>query len=323
MQSDASDLGIADRATAKPSVGLVIPTLNAEPWLVKLVSGIRSQTVTPDRFVVLDSMSDDSTVPYLQDAGVDLITIDRKDFDHGGTRQRGLAMLGDVEYVIFMTQDALPADDRAFEKLLEPFADGKIGMVYGRQLPREGAKPIEAHARLFNYPDISVTDDRETLRQRGIKATFCSNSFAAYRVSALREVGGFPEGCIFGEDAIVATRMLLGGWRKHYAAEAKVYHSHCYDFSKDLRRNFDVGVMHSEHGALWHQDAIPAGEGFRFVRSELLYLARHSPLLVVSSMTRTALKLIGYTLGTQHQRLPDWLIYKLTLNPGYWRKKRG
>ena len=79
----------------------------------------------------------------------------------------------------------------------------------------------------------------------GIKAAFLSNSFAAYRRSALESVGGFPSDTIFGEDTFAAAKMLLNGWKIAYSAEATVYHSHNLTFIEEFRRYFDIGVFHS------------------------------------------------------------------------------
>jgi rhamnosyltransferase len=305
------------------TVALIIPTLNASAWLDELLPAVARQTVQPDVVLCVDSSSEDDTRERFEKAGSAIRIIGRSDFDHGGTRQQALDTLSDVDHVIFMTQDAFPSDEHAFANLIEPFQDPTVGMVYGRQLPRRAATAIEAHARLFNYPPQSHEDDRNTLRRRGIKATFCSNSFAAYSVTALKEVGGFPEGCIFGEDAIVATRMILAGWKKSYASGAQVYHSHSYSFAQDFRRNFDVGVMHAQHASLWLQEAMPASEGFRFVRSELMYLARHDPRYIPSAFIRSALKLLGYSLGANYQRLPKRIIRSLSMNRNFWRDRIG
>ena len=60
----------------------------------------------------------------------------------------------------------------------------------------------------------------------GFKTIFFSNSFAAYRRTALEQAGGFPRESNFGEDTAVAARLLQSGWGIAYVAEAQVYHSH-------------------------------------------------------------------------------------------------
>lgn len=45
--------------------------------------------------------------------------------------------------------DAVLVDSSAIDRLLAAFSDPAIALAYGRQPPRHGAFPIEAHARLF------------------------------------------------------------------------------------------------------------------------------------------------------------------------------
>jgi rhamnosyltransferase len=301
--------------------GLIIPTLNASSWLPDLLPAIAHQTIKPDRFLVVDSSSDDGTAEAFRSAGADLLIISRAEFDHGRTRQQALEHLGDLDVVIYLTQDAIPESPSSFAALLAAFDDPHVAIAYGRQLPRQDASAIEAHARLFNYPDRAAIDSEATLASRGVRATFCSNSFAAYRVSALREIGGFPTHCIFGEDAIAATRLMLAGWSKRYVPGAWVRHSHRYSIKQDFQRYFDVGVMHSDYAALWRQVGMPSGEGFRFVRSELAYLLKHEPSAIPSALARTAVKLIGYNLGALYRRLPSGPRQAMSMNKGYWRRR--
>lgn len=55
--------------------GLVIPTLNARKDLKALLPSIQMQTRQPDRFLVIDSSSDDGTVEDLRAEGVEVEVI--------------------------------------------------------------------------------------------------------------------------------------------------------------------------------------------------------------------------------------------------------
>jgi rhamnosyltransferase len=61
---------------------------------------------------------------------------------------------------------------------------------------------------------------------KGLKTCFLSNSFAAHRLSALRQAGGFAPDLILGEDMHLAARLLLAGHAIRYQTSAQVYHSH-------------------------------------------------------------------------------------------------
>ena len=69
----------------------------------------------------------------------------------------------------------------------------RIGAAYGRQIPDEGARPVAKVKRLFNYPDESITKNAADRARFGLRTPFLSNAFAAYRRSALEEIGGFGQ----------------------------------------------------------------------------------------------------------------------------------
>ena len=296
---------------------LILPTLEAsrhwEPWLAAL----RTQSVCPDEVLVIDSASSDDTAARARAAGFRVHVIARADFDHGGTRKLAAGLV-DAEILIYMTQDAVLADAGSLARLVAAFTDDTIGAAYGRQLPRPGATPIEAHARLFNYAATSHTRGAADIPRLGFKATFLSDVFAAYRRRALEAIGGFPDRALFGEDAHVAARMVLAGWRIAYRADATVYHSHAYTALQELRRYFDIGAFHAHERWIGEAFGSPRGEGLRFVRSELAYLGRRGRRWIPSALLRTACKLGGYRLGMQHRLLPRALNRRLSMFPPYW-----
>ena len=275
---------------------IVVPTLNAASvWSVFVAPLLAS--VPADRVLILDSSSIDGTPDLARAAGFRVEVIARSDFNHGGTRQLGVELLSDAEILVFLTQDAVLADSQAIQMLLNAFEDVTVAAAFGRQLPRPEATPIEAHARLFNYPSNSGSRTLESRTQLGFKTIFISNSFAAYRRDALMAVGGFPRDVIFGEDTVSAAKLLLAGWKIAYVAEAQVYHSHSYSWSQDFKRYFDIGLLHAREGWLLREFGSTSGEGGRFVRSELKYLWQRSRWLIPSAIIRTILKLTGYRLG--------------------------
>lgn len=302
-------------------VGLIVPTLNAGKLWESWLDAFERQTRKPDRLLVIDSSSGDDTAALARAHGFDVHVISRAEFNHGGTRQFGIGLLPEADIIVFLTQDALLADPDAIENLLAAFADEGVGAAYGRQLPHRDARPIGAHARLFNYPPQSQVRSLDDRGRLGIKTAFVSNSFAAYRRSALMEMGGFPTDTIMNEDTHVVGRMLLSGWKIAYCADARVHHSHDYGFLDEFKRYFDIGVFHACTPWLQERFGKAEGEGRRFVVSELLYLSRHAPWLIPSALLRTMLKWLGYKMGVRLQRvLPLFVKRRCSLHRAYWRR---
>jgi rhamnosyltransferase len=279
-----------------------IPTLNAADQWNEFVKALRFQSMQPQRVIVIDSESTDGTAELARLEGFTVVSIARKEFRHGATRQLAVEMAQDSEILVYLTQDALLANSDALAALLRPFSDASIGAAYGRQLPRKGAGPIEAHARHFNYPASSSVRALDNARTLGFKSIFFSNSFGAYRYSALAAVRGFPSYIDFGEDTVVAARMLLAGWRIAYAGDAEVYHSHNYTFREEFRRYVSVGELHAAQPELLREFGGTSGEGLRFMKSEISVLAKEAPFEIPSSVIRSACKFLGYRLGRSRKK---------------------
>jgi rhamnosyltransferase len=302
---------------------LVTLTLNAEATAAAVIAGVQSLRLQPDVWLVLDSGSSDGTVDAFTRAGADVVSVDRALFDHGATRQVAVDRLDRADVIVFMTQDALFADADALGTLVACLEDPRIGVAYGRQVPRSGAGAIECHARLFNYPDVGGERMMDDTARLGIKAAFCSNSFAAWRRSTLLAVGGFPSPCILGEDMLAAARLLQAGYGVAYCADAHVIHSHALTAGGEARRYFDTGVMHASNPWLLQAFGSAGGEGMRFVRSEVHYLATHDAVVhIPEALVRDVMKLVAYRLGRAHRHLPRNCSRRMSMNPGYWDLRR-
>jgi rhamnosyltransferase len=301
---------------------VIVPVLNAEKETQAFLAALRQQTLTPDIFLVIDSSSTDRSAEIFVDAGARVHVIPRSEFNHADTRQMAvdmaLEMVSDVDIAVFMTQDAVLANAESLALLLAPFEDPQVGIAYGRQLPRPGADALESYVRLFNYPGRSEIRSFEDRRKYGFRTCFFSNSYAAYRVRALKAAGGFPTGLILGEDVGASANMLLDGWKLAYVAHACVFHSHGYTAGAYFRRSFDIGVQHTQMRDKIKQFGGPEGMGVRYVLAEIGYLLRHAPLRIPEAVGRNILRYIGYRLGRGYQSLPLSLVRKLSMHRGFW-----
>jgi len=298
---------------------IIVPTLNAGDSWGSWIESIKSQSLTPNTILVIDSGSVDDTVKLANEAGFNVKVLLPGTFNHGGTRKLAALQCQHHDVVIFLTQDAILADVNALNNILLPFQDKLVMAVCGRQLPRKLASPIEAHARNYNYPSKSFVRSINDVSEFGLKTAFISNSFAAYRVSALNEVGGFPENVIFGEDMHVAARILKAGYKIAYAADASVYHSHGYSFWQEMKRYFDMGVFHAREPWIRQELGGAEGEGLKFIVSEFQYLLGHAFWRIPESFLRILLRYTGFRLGLLEKHLPLRLKRMLAMNKGYYK----
>ena len=301
---------------------VIIPTYNASRHWDAMQTALQQQGITSDQVLIVDSSSTDSTRRLVERAGYQLKTIPHESFRHGATRQFAAECLPRAEILVYLTQDAVPSGTAAFRDLLAPFAQPEVGACYGRQLPRPGADPIERHARLFNYPAASEVRSFESRKQLGFRAAFFSNSFAAYRRSALTEVGGFPRNTIVSEEVTVAARMLMTGWKVAYQAEATAIHSHPLTIPQEFSRYFDIGVHHRREHWLLMAFGEAGGEGRKFVMSEARYLMEHQWTLLPKAALRNVSKWISYQLGRHEHLLSQGMKERLSAQAHYWVDER-
>jgi len=299
---------------------LIIPTLNGGDRFQQLLESVSLQIIPLHRKIVIDSGSSDDTVILAKKFGFEVVSIHRNEFNHGLTRQRGVDMVPEADLVVFLTQDTILVDVLSISRLVACLADESIGAAYGRQLPHKGAMPLEEYARLCNYPSKSRVKSLADAEDLGIKTAFISNSFAAYRCSALAKIGGFPGDTILGEDMYVAGKMILAGWSVAYCAEAQVYHSHGYSLVQECKRYFDTGVFHVREAWLQKSFGQAEGQGLRYVVSELRYLwQHHHRLLILGALVRTAVKYLGYRLGRAEAKIPLGIKRQLSMHSRYWK----
>lgn len=300
----------------------VIPTFNARRHWAPLQKALQQQGLSPHQVLIVDSTSTDGTSELVKRAGFQLTTIPKNAFRHGATRQFAAELVPHAETLIYLTQDALPCGENSFQNLLSVFAQPDIGACYGRQIFRAQADPIEQHARLFNYPDRSEVRSFESRRHMGFRAAFFSNSFAAYRRSALMQVGGFPGNTIVSEEVTVAARMLIAGRKVAYQADATVIHSHPLRLGQEFSRYFDIGVHHGRESWLLKEFGSAGGEAKKFLLSEARYLLEHQPTLLPLATLRNLSKWVSYQLGRHERLLSQQMKERLSAQPDYWADER-
>jgi len=301
---------------------VVVPTFNAGDNWGKWIEGVNGQKNVEYAVLVIDSSSTDDTAAMAESAGFRTIIIKKHEFNHGATRQMALEINEDADIYLYMTQDALPANENAFSELLAVFFNEKIGAAYGCQLSRKEADFFEAFARRYNYPNESVIKGKRNAGTYGIKTVFMSNSFAAYRRKALSDVGGFPGHLIMAEDMYAAAKMVLAGWNIAYCSSAKVYHSHAYSITEEFRRYFDTGVFHALEPWIKQNFGGESGEGTKFAISEIKELMKESPAKIPLSIARNLAKWVGFKLGENERFVPLSVKRRIGMLRGFWYQFR-
>jgi rhamnosyltransferase len=298
---------------------IIIPVRNGGDRWREAAAALRNAVPDPSMIVVVDSSSTDGSDAVAADLGFEVVRIDARTYNHGRTRQEAVdRFCAGKEFALFLTHDAVIEGPESLTILLDAFSNPQVGAAYGRQLPHHNAGPFGSHIVSFLYPAVGDVRTLADAPRYGIRTAPISNSFAAYRIRALNECGGFPSKLILGEDTHVGLYMLLAGWSVSYCANAMVRHSHDYSAFQDMQRYFDFGVLHAQLPQLLRELGEPEGDGLRFVKSELRYMASTAPWLLPEVVLRNAAKYLGYRLGRAFKILPNSVRRRLSMTTGFW-----
>ena len=300
---------------------VIIPAYRPGEEFEKLLERLSAQKYPINKILVMNTEKKFWKETWEQEYPlVEVRHLTKEEFDHGGTRRQA-AELSDAEILVFMTQDAMPADRELIGALVGAIEENpQAGAAYARQLPKKDCRFLEKYTRSFNYPEQSCLKTEKDVQTRGIKTYFCSNVCAAYDHRIYDEIGGFPEHAIFNEDMIYAGWMVKKGYGVAYVSEARVYHSHNYSCMQQFHRNFDLGVSQAEHPEIFG-DISAQSEGIRLVKETAGYLCRiKKPYLVVKLIWQSGCKYLGYLLGKRYRQLPLAMVKRCSMNRNYFLK---
>ena len=307
-------------------VDIIIPTYKPDDRFLESLRRLSKQSVKPNNIYIIntdraiwDGLDMDNKIKNLSlDVGIDISHIDKKDFDHGASRNLGVSK-SKAEYFVCMTQDALPKDKALIEELIKPMSD-EIKLSYARQEAYKEASEIEKFTRSYNYPEVSAVKSEADKDIYGIKLYFCSNVCAAYERETFEKLGRFKEGLILNEDMIYAACVLKSGKKLMYSAAAVVYHSHDYSARQQFERNFDIAVsqlMYKEY----FEGLKSESEGIKLVKKTALHLIKKGKLLSVFKLVYISVaKYLGYKKGKNYPKLTKEQRIKCSMNKSYWER---
>ncbi|MBI3963160.1 MAG: glycosyltransferase family 2 protein, partial [Deinococcus sp.] len=298
---------------------IIIPTKNGGPEFELTLDRCFQQRLDGAyEVIVIDSGSQDGTVERAAQRSVRLVQIRPEDFGHGRTRNYG-ATLARGQFLVYLSQDAIPADGLWLADLLRPFQDPLVAGVYSRQIPKGNAHPLERFFLASTYhgrPEVRDGGGSSDGRWR-VRDGFFSNVSSAIRRDLLLRLP-FAEHLIMSEDQQWARDAIAAGYRVVYQPSSVVCHSHGYTLTAVFRRNFDSGASLQDIT----QDSlveVVAG-GLAYLGRELAYLARHGhwgwlPL----ALPYEGARFLGFFLGRHAGSLPRSLARRLSQYAWYWK----
>ena len=299
-----------------PKVSVVIPTRNAGDKFDSVLGAIFKCKAGIELDVnVVDSGSSDNTRDIASRYPVNLIEIAPSRFTHGSARNLG-AKCAKGDILVFITQDAIPADQNWLLNLLKNFHDENVAGVYGRQIPEESSSPLERFFLQYLYPEEKSVKQSVNSNDGLLSEIFFSNVNSAVRKSEW-ERNKFNENLIMSEDQEWSKRMLAMGKKIIYEPEAAVYHSHLYTAKDIIQRNFDSGMSLKglvnaplKRSVAYEMNYLKSG--FSFFLKNKLYA-----YLLIFPLYETA-RVLGFFLGFHSKFLPLSFKRCISQNKVYW-----
>lgn len=224
------------------TVSVVIPAYNGAHELPALLAALQAQTQIPTpEIVVVDSGSTDGTAELAEAVGAKVIRIKQEEFSHSYSRMLGAANASG-EYLLFMTQDALP--DRAdwIIRMLQPCLISGAAAVSCYETPKPDADLL-SHITVWNWKNVmsggmdkltSLPEDTsyDSLR----RSAQLSDNACLVKRSIFMELGGHRGA--YAEDLDLGIRLLQAGYKLGILSSVCVVHSHnrpaIYNFKRAI-----------------------------------------------------------------------------------------
>jgi rhamnosyltransferase len=264
---------------SQPLISVIIPTLNAGEGLKRLLDTVKAQQVPGElEILVIDSGSRDGTSDLARRRGARLMSVPRRQFSHGRTRNHAIqASRG--EFVALTVQDALPLDDHWLARLLAPMLEQpEVAGNYGLQVAPPASSLLsrtrsslwcEANALPVvrslkapsEYQEMSPEERLQLIRFDDVTSCIRRTVWEEFQL---------PERD-YGEDMAWAKNALLAGYKIAYTPEARVWHTHERGPIYELRRAYVDGYTRVQL-VNWPALSLELSEVFAILRRMTFFL---------------------------------------------------
>lgn len=229
-----------------PEASIIMLVKNGERYLAESLTRVFAQVGVTFEVIAIDSGSTDRSRAILQQFPVHMHQIAPQAFNHGATRNLGAELAhADSQFLVYLTQDATPSDERWLANLLEPFAeDEAVAGVFSRHVPRAGSSPALVRQLTTVWQSggrerlvKAMPDDPHIYLRDRLYYAYFSDTSSALRRRIWEQHPYRPLN--FAEDADWADRVLQAGYKIVFEPASCVVHSHDYSVMEQFRQNVD------------------------------------------------------------------------------------
>jgi glycosyltransferase involved in cell wall biosynthesis len=181
-------------------ITIVIPCKNEIGYLPIMLQLVAQQSgIEGTRIIIADAHSTDGTREYIQQAKVDYAEELRIEMINGGkvsaARNAGLQLVT-TPLVLFLDADSMLTNEKQIEHCLKKFTDKQLDLMGA---PVRGKEPYTLYGLIFFLFNIA----NRLLR---IVMPFAVGNFFLTRTDMTKQLGGFDEQAIHGEDYLLSMK---------------------------------------------------------------------------------------------------------------------
>jgi len=222
----------------QPQVTVVIVTFNSLPYIDECLRSLEQQSYPALKIVVIDNASSDGTREFLRDRLLERAVFNQRNVGFAAAQNQGIRM-SKQGWVLTLNPDVVLAPNFISTLVEAAESEPSVGTVCGKLLrwQPESTQPFSStidSTGIYFRPDLRHLDRGAEQADRGqydrVEYVFGATGAAAlYRREMIADVSVagefFDEGFFaYREDADVAWRSQLFGWKCLYVPEARSWH---------------------------------------------------------------------------------------------------
>jgi cellulose synthase/poly-beta-1,6-N-acetylglucosamine synthase-like glycosyltransferase/spore germination protein YaaH/peptidoglycan/xylan/chitin deacetylase (PgdA/CDA1 family) len=214
----------AEVASYKPKVAVLIPAYNEEKVIERTVHAALNSNYPNLRVIVIDDGSKDRTLEVARNAFKEeaaagrVLILGKRNSGKAEALNFGIEHIGDAELFVGIDADTIIAPD-AISRLVPHFINPKVGAIAGNA---KVGNRVNLWTRWQALEYITSQNfERRALDVLGA-VSVVPGAIGAWRVSAVREVGGYHLDTV-AEDADLTMALLRRGYRVEYEDMSLAY----------------------------------------------------------------------------------------------------
>jgi O-antigen biosynthesis protein len=222
-------------AAYEPNVSVIVPAYNAKATIdecIRSLFELRYPRVKLE-LVVVDNDSRDGTARALREYDDRIVLLHERIRGAAAARNTGMAR-ATGEVVAFTDADCAVHPDW-LRHLVVPLRDPGVGIAGGTILAGPSANDVQRFGE-------EIHDHRRAIED--LRPPYAITMSWASRRELLRELGGFDQRFLRGQDVDLSFRAIQAGYGLAFVAEAVVYHHN----ERSLAGLFREGFVHGFHG---------------------------------------------------------------------------